>query len=336
VSQPGGNDDIVKVVYQAVADYSQLLRETRRAQEETRRLKADIDALAGTTTATVRVTADTAAAKAELARVLRDVVVTVKVTVDAAAAKAEIARVVRDTVIRARLLVDTVAASAEIRRATQGAQAKVKVEADLTRFRTQLDSALRRTTVKVALELDRAGVITKMRSLITYLQQMGPVKLKVDVDKSVFARLEESAQQLRELRDSLRAPGGGGGPPGGPPTPTPTPSPRAPRPRGGGGGGERDNNVPDGLDAASGALLKFLPLIGAVIPLSAAAVGAVGAVGATLLAAGTSAGIFAVAAVGAPAQVNAAGHLRRRRRPGQPRAEPVRARLRRVPHLRRP
>jgi hypothetical protein len=295
---PAGNDDVVKVIYQAVADYSQLLRETRKAREETKALKADIEGLGATTTATVKVTADTGAAKLELARVLKDVLVKVKVTVDAAAAQTEITRVTRNVVVKAAIAVDAARANADIQRALRGLRATVQVSADTDRFKAQLVQVTRATSVKIGVELDRAAAVTKMRALITYLQQMGPVKLKVEVDSSVVRDLDKAVGDLRRLRDSLRVPGGGGGPPTPAPGPRPTPSASP--------GGAKQDPIPEGLAGAAGLVLKIVPALAAAVPVAAALAVGVGTVAAGLLAAGAAAGIFAVAAVGGIAKVTAA------------------------------
>lgn len=200
MSQPGNNDDVIRYVYQAVADFSQLLRETRRAREETSALKRDIEGLAGSTEHRVKVTADTGQARTELARVFRDIIVQVKVTVDAVAAKAELSRLLRDTRINVAVSADTAAARDEIRRATAGGTANVNVA------------------------LDRGGVIGKMRALIAYLQNMGPVRLAVELDRrGITEATRKAVDDVKRMREELRAPNP-------PPDDIPGPGPGTPRP----------------------------------------------------------------------------------------------------------
>lgn len=304
MTQPeGGNDDVVKVVYQALADYSQLLRETRKAKAETAELKREIDGLAGNSTHRVKVTADTGQAQTELARVLRDVLVKVQVTVDAAAANEKLNRLLRDVTIKAKVALDAVAFRTELSKLSANT-VKITVEPDVRRLPAQITAALRGASVKVAVELDRTGVATKLRALVTYLQGLGPVKLKVELDDSVLRDLDATVARLKRLRDELRRPGGGGGPPDGP-APRP-PTPPRPTPSGGGGAAGAADAIPDGLKGAAGLITTFVPLAAAAVPIAGALAAGIGTIAGAFLAAGAAAGIFAVAAIGDIAKVTAA------------------------------
>lgn len=343
---PDNNDDIIKVVYQAVADYSQLLRETRRAREETNALKRDLDGLAGTSTHKVKVTVDSAQAKAEIAAVLRDVVVKAKVTVDAAAARTELGALLKDVVVKAKvvvdaaaksqltdrlkdtvvkvqvavdaaaaraelrrtfadniviggkLVVDTVAARAEIARATRDATIKVRVLPDVSRI-NNLAGFFADKVVKVTVALDEHGITERFRALLAHLESMGPVEIELAIKASAIDRIDAAAERLRRIRDDLQSGGGG------PPDPAP---PRPAPPRGGGGSSSSSSKeiLPEGLTAAAGLVLKFLPLIAAAVPVAASLALGIGAIVAALSAAAGTAAIFAVGAVGAFAKVTAA------------------------------
>lgn len=304
VNRPNGGDDVVKVVYQAIADYSQLMRATRQARAETAELKREISGIGGQQDVRVRVTADTGQAQAEIARVVKDVIVKIKLTVDAVAAQAEIARVVRDAVVKVKVTVDAIAAKAELNRVLKDTAVQVSLalrSESVARFRREVEQAVKDATVKVGLQLDRTAAIAKMRALITYLQAMGPVKIAVDLSgyKDDLDALEARLRRLR--RDA--GPGGGGGPPADPDSPTPAPRPR---PRPSGPSGDVRQVIPQGIDTAVGLLSKFIAIVAAATPLAGALALGVGAVGSALLAAGASAAIFATVAIGAFARVSTA------------------------------
>lgn len=310
----GSGDDVIRVIYQAVADYAQLLRETRLAKAETAALKREIDGLAGTRATQVKVTADTGQAKAELARVFRDIAVTVKATVDAAQARAEAIRAFRDVTVkikadldatglrerlqraagdaRVKLVVDAAQARAEVARATRDIRLTATVDADTTRLKEQIARAVRDAQLRISVLLERTEVITKMRALITYLQAMGPVRLKVVVDDAVFDRLAAIEDRLERIRAGLGGAGGGGG---GPPHPHPD---EEEEPRPGPDPAKKAGKLPDGLTQAAGMIAGWGSLIAAAIPIAAGLAGAVGTVAAAFLAAGGAAAIFAVSAVG--------------------------------------
>lgn len=289
----GGADDEYRVVYRAVADFVQLLTATRTARQEMQRLKADVQAIGGTQNVRVRVTADTVQARTEIARVVRDVVAKVKLTVDAVASRAEIQRVL------GRL------------------RATVELTADLSRLRQQIEAGVRRMVGHIDVRLNRTDVIAKMRALITFLQAMGPVRIKVAIDDSVFDKMAAIEERLAGIRDRLGEAGGAGG--GGPPTPEapyvgrhrsdePKAEPKAPA-------------LPD-LAPVVGLIAQISTVAAGAIPIVATLVGGISALGTAALAAGAGVGIFAVAAIGHLAKLTAA--LKESAKSGQPVPEAMR------------
>lgn len=199
MSQPDSNDEIIKVIYQAIGDYSQLMRETRRAREETRALKREVESLAGSTTHRVRVEADTRQAQNEIARVLRDLVVKVKVTVDAIAARRELAALLKDVVVKARVVVDAATARAEIARTVRDTVVKVRIATDdagLATLSAQL-GRLRDLTVRVGVSVDDAG-LGRLRTALGRLRDLA-VTVGVRVDDAALARLRARLAALRDL-----------------------------------------------------------------------------------------------------------------------------------------
>lgn len=197
INDPSSNDEVIRVIYQAVADYSQLIAESKKAQEQTRALKKDLDGLAGESTHTVKVTADTAQAKADIAAALRDIVVKVKVAVDAVQAKADIAAVLKDATIKARVVVDAVAAQTELARVLRDVIVKARVVVDAVAAKAEIAAATKDTQVKVKITTDQAG-LASLSAALARIKDLS-VKVTTDTDPATIERLRDTLGQLRDL-----------------------------------------------------------------------------------------------------------------------------------------
>lgn len=240
-------DEEHRVVYRAVADFAELMVQARAAREEMRRLKADVQSVGGTVRVDVQVRADTVNARAEILRVLGGIVAKIRVAVDLPAARAEVARVFGQITARVRL------------------------DLDVTAARQRVRTALSNVAARMDVSLQTGGVLAQMRALITRLQAMGPVRLRVVLDPQIFRDVSSLGQRLAQLRGALGSISGGGG------------------------GG------PGAVASALGAALQIPALIAALglaIPLLAAAAGGVGVLVAAVMAAGAPLAAFATAAIG--------------------------------------